>query len=204
MIRIVYGLAFIAMIFGSISRAQTENSAADPDIFVNAINAFEKKDFQTAVELFTVLAEQGEPTSQHNLSILYSKGLGSPVSYKRALYWAWRATLGGSEPAMDVVEDVRDIVTEDLIEVVSKQIVDELTAKAMKGDKNAPERLGKTYYNLFVEADLQMAYTWLLISQAFGNETVSEMISEIEDLIEIEDRITYQEEATEIFLKIPK
>ena len=204
MIRIVYGLAFIAMIFGSISRAQTENATADPDIFVNAINAFEKKDFQTAVELFTVLAEQGEPTSQHNLSILYSKGLGSPVSYKRALYWAWRATLGGSEPAMDVVEDVRNIVTEDLIEVVSKQIVDELTAKAMKGDKNAPERLGKTYYNLFVEADLQMAYTWLLISQAFGNETVSEMISEIEDLIEIEDRITYQEEATEIFLKIPK
>ena len=204
MIRIVYGLAFIAMIFGSISRAQTENATADPDIFVNAINAFEKKDFQTAVELFTVLAEQGEPTSQHNLSILYSKGLGSPVSYKRALYWAWRATLGGSEPAMDVVEDVRDIVTEDLIEVVSEQIVDELTAKAMKGDKNAPERLGKTYYNLFVEADLQMAYTWLLISQAFGNETVSEMISEIEDLIEIEDRITYQEEATEIFLKIPK
>ena len=204
MIRIVYGLAFIAMIFGSITRAQTENATADPDIFVNAINAFEKKDFQTAVELFTVLAEQGEPTSQHNLSILYSKGLGSPVSYKRALYWAWRATLGGSEPAMDVVEDVRDIVTEDLIEVVSKQIVDELTAKAMKGDKNAPERLGKTYYNLFVEADLQMAYTWLLISQAFGNETVSEMISEIEDLIEIEDRITYQEEATEIFLKIPK
>ena len=204
MIYKVYGLAFIAMIFGSISRAQTENSAADPDIFVNAINAFEKKDFQTAVELFTVLAEQGEPTSQHNLSILYSKGLGSPVSYKRALYWAWRATLGGSEPAMDVVEDVRDIVTEDLIEVVSKQIVDELTAKAMKGDKNAPERLGKTYYNLFVEADLQMAYTWLLISQAFGNETVSEMISEIENLIEIEDRITYQEEATEIFLKIPK
>ena len=204
MIRIVYGLAFIAMIFGSISRAQTENATADPDIFVNAINAFEKKDFQTAVELFTVLAEQGEPTSQHNLSILYSKGLGSPVSYKRALYWAWRATLGGSEPAMDVVEDVRDIVTEDLIGVVSEQIVDELTAKAMKGDKNAPERLGKTYYNLFVEADLQMAYTWLLISQAFGNETVSEMISEIEDLIEIEDRITYQEEATEIFLKIPK
>ena len=204
MIRIVYGLAFIAMIFGSISRAQTENATADPDIFVNAINAFEKKDFQTAVELFTVLAEQGEPTSQHNLSILYSKGLGSPVSYKRALYWAWRATLGGSEPAMDVVEDVRDIVTEDLIGVVSEQIVNELTAKAMKGDKNAPERLGKTYYNLFVEADLQMAYTWFLISQAFGNETVSEMISEIEDLIEIEDRITYQEEATEIFLKIPK
>ena len=175
-----------------------------PDIFVNAINAFEKKDFQTAVELFTILADEGEPTSQHNLSILYFKGLGSPVSYKRALYWAWRASLGGSEPAMAVVDDVRDIVTEDLIGVVAQEIVSELTAKAMDGDRDAAERLGKTYYNLFVEPDLKMAYTWLLISQAFGNETVSDMISEIEDLIAIEDKITYQEEATETFIKIPK
>ena len=49
-----------------------------------------------------------------------------------------------------------------------------------------------------------MAYTWLLISQAFGYETASEMISEIEDSIEVVDRIIYQEEATEIFLEIPK
>jgi hypothetical protein len=33
---------------------------------------------------------------------------------------------------------------------------------------------------------------------------VSDMISEIEDLIAIEDKITYQEEATETFIKIPK
>ena len=204
MIRIVCGLALLVMIVVTTARAQTETIEANPDIFVNAINAIEKKDFQTAVELFTILASEGEPTSQHNLSILYFKGLGSPVSYKRALYWAWRASLGGSEPAMAVVDDVRDIVTEDLIGVVSEEIVSELTAKAMDGDKNAAERLGKTYYNLFVEPDLKMAYTWFLISQAFGNERVSDMIAEIEDLIPIEDRITYQEEATEIFIKIPK
>ncbi|MDB4092508.1 sel1 repeat family protein [bacterium] len=204
MIRIICSLALLVMIVVTTARAQTETIEANPDIFVNAINAIEKKDFQTAVELFTILASEGEPTSQHNLSILYFKGLGSPVSYKRALYWAWRASLGGSEPAMAVVDDVRDIVTEDLIGVVSEEIVSELTAKAMDGDTNAAERLGKTYYNLFVEPDLKMAYTWLLISQAFGNERVSDMIAEIEDLIPIEDRITYQEEATEIFIKIPK
>jgi TPR repeat protein len=204
MIRIVCGLALLVMIVVTTARAQTETIEANPDIFVNAINAIEKKDFQTAVELFTILASEGEPTSQHNLSILYFKGLGSPVSYKRALYWAWRASLGGSEPAMAVVDDVRDIVTEDLIGVVSEEIVSELTAKAMDGDKNAAERLGKTYYNLFVEPDLKMAYTWFLISQAFGNESVSDMISELEDLIAIEDKITYQEDASEIFIKIPK
>ncbi|MDA9336328.1 sel1 repeat family protein [Planktomarina temperata] len=204
MIRIICSLALLVMIVVTTARAQTETIEANPDIFVNAINAIEKKDFQTAVELFTILAREGEPTSQHNLSILYFKGLGSPVSYKRALYWAWRASLGGSEPAMAVVDDVRDMVTEDLIGVVSEEIVSELTAKAMDGDTNAAERLGKTYYKLFVEPDLKMAYTWSLISQAFGNERVSDMIAEIEDLIPIEDRITYQEEATEIFIKIPK
>ena len=204
MIRIICSLALLMMIVVTTARAQTETIEANPDIFVNAINAIENKDFQTAVELFTILANEGEPTSQHNLSILYFKGLGSPVSYKRALYWAWRASLGGSEPAMAVVDDVRDIVTEDLIGVVAQEIVSELTAKAMDGDTDAAERLGKTYYNLFVEPDLKMAYTWLLISQAFGNESVSDMISELEDLIAIEDKIIYQEEATETFIKIPK
>ena len=204
MIRMVCGLAFLLMIVAATVRAQTETTETNSDIFENAINAFEKKDFQNAVELFTILASEGEPTSQHNLSILYFKGLGSPVSYRRALYWAWRASLGGSEPAMTVVDDVRDIVTEDLIGAVAQEIVSELTAKAMDGDKDAAERLGKTYYNLFVEPDLKMAYTWLLISQAFGNETVSDMISDIEDLIAIEEKIAFQEEASEIFTKIPK
>ena len=204
MIRIICSLALLMMIVVTTARAQTEITDPNSETFVKAIKAFEKKDFQIAVELFTILANEGEPTSQHNLSILYFKGLGSPVSYKRALYWAWRASLGGSEPAMAVVDDVRDIVTEDLIGVVSEEIVSELTAKAMDGDTNAAERLGKTYYKLFVEPDLKMAYTWFLISQAFGNERVSDMITEIEDLIPIEDRITYQEEATEIFIKIPK
>ena len=204
MIRTIFPLISAVMVLASSADAQTKLVGEDSEIFVNAITAFEKKDFQTAVELFKVLADQGEPTSQHNLSILYFKGLGSPTNYKRALYWGWRASLGGSEPALALVDDVRDIVTDDLVEVVAEEIVIELTAKAMAGDQNAAERLGNTYYNLFIQPDLQMAYTWLLISQAFGNETVSEMISEIEDLIEVEDRITYQEEATVIFLEIPK
>jgi len=184
--------------------AQSDLVEADSEIFENAINAFEQKDFQTAVELFTALADEGEPTAQHNLSVLYFKGLGSPVSYKTALYWAWRASLGGSQPALVMVEDVRDIVTDELIGIVADEIVAELTVKAMAGDKNASERLGKTYYNLFVVPDLRMAYVWCLISQAFGNENVSQMISELEGLIEVQARITYQEEATETFRNILK
>ena len=204
MTRIILMFTASVMLWVNTGNAQDTPVAAESEAFLEAVSAFENKEYQTAVELFTVLGEQGEPTSQHNLSILYFKGLGSPANYKRALYWAWRASLGGSEPALALVDEVREIVTEDLVGIVSEEIVTELTAKAMAGDKNASERLGKTYYNLFVEPDLKMAYIWFLISQAFGNDKVSESISEIEDQIEIKDRIAYQEEATEIFTEIPK
>ena len=204
MTRIILTFIASAMLWVNIGNAQDTPVVEESEAFLKAVSAFENKEFQIAVELFTVLGEQGEPTSQHNLSILYFKGLGSPANYKRALYWAWRASLGGSEPALALVDEVRGIVTEDLVGIVSEEIVTELTAKAMAGDKNASERLGKTYYNLFVEPDLKMAYIWFLISQAFGNDKVSEFISEIEDQIEIKDRIAYQEEATEIFTEIPK
>ena len=204
MTRIILTFIASAMLWINIGNAQDTPVVEESEAFLKAVSAFENKEFQIAVELFTVLGEQGEPTSQHNLSILYFKGLGSPANYKRALYWAWRASLGGSEPALALVDEVRGIVTEDLVGIVSEEIVTELTAKAMAGDKNASERLGKTYYNLFVEPDLKMAYIWFLISQAFGNDKVSEFISEIEDQIEIKDRIAYQEEATEIFTEMPK
>ena len=204
MIRLILAFTASAMLLVNTGNAQETAISEESEAFLEAVSAFENKEFQTAVELFTVLGEQGEPTSQHNLSILYFKGLGSPANYRRALYWAWRASLGGSEPALALVNEVRDVVTEDLVGIVSEEIVTELTARAMAGDKNASERLGKTYYNLFVEPDLRMAYIWFLISQAFGNEKVSEFIMEIEDQIEIQDRIAYQEEATEIFIEIPK
>ena len=202
--RIFTSLVCALIICANTAYGQADLEKVDSEVFDNAITAFEQKDFQTAVELFTALANQGEPNAQHNLSILYFKGLGSPVSYKRALYWAWRASLSGSEPGLLMFDDVRDTVTDELVGVVSEEIVTELTKKAMAGDRDAPERLGKTFYDLFVQPDLRMAYVWFLISQAFGNEAVSEMISELEGLIEVQDRIIYQEEAMEIFSAISK
>ena len=43
MIRIVCGLTLLVMIVATTARAQTETIEANPDIFVNAINAIEKK-----------------------------------------------------------------------------------------------------------------------------------------------------------------
>jgi TPR repeat protein len=202
LLKIFNSILFLAL--ANIVQAQEITPQVGEELFIDAVKAFETKDFQTAIELFSLLAEQGEPTSQHNLSLLYLKGLGSPVNYRRALRWAGLASLGGNKSAPELIDDIRELITEDLIDIVAQEIVTELTEKAMAGDKGTPEKLGKTYYQLFVTPDLQKAYIWLLISQAFGHESPSQLLKDVEEQIEIADRISYQDEALETFGKISK
>ncbi len=202
LLKIFNSILFLAL--ANIVQAQEITPQVGEELFIDAVKAFETKDFQTAIELFSLLAEQGEPTSQHNLSLLYLKGLGSPVNYRRALRWAWLASLGGNKSAPELIDDIRELITEDLIDIVAQEIVTELTEKAMAGDIGTPEKLGKTYYQLFVTPDLQKAYIWLLISQAFGHESPSQLLKDVEEQIEIADRISYQDEALQTFGKISK
>ncbi len=65
------------MLWVNTGNAQDTPVAEESEAFLEAVSAFEKKEFQTAVELFTVLGEQGEPTSQHNLSICILRVLGA-------------------------------------------------------------------------------------------------------------------------------
>ena len=196
--------SILFLLLANFVQAQQISPDEGKELFTDAVAAFEKKDFQTAIELFSLLAEKGEPTSQHNLSLLYLKGLGSPVNYKRALRWAWLASLGGNKSAPELVDDIREMITEDLIDIVSQEIVTELKEEAMAGDINTPEKLGKTYYQLFVTPDLKEAYIWFLIAQAFGHESPSQLLAEVEEQIEMADRIAYQDEALETFGKISK
>ena len=84
---------------GSAVRSEEHQPPISAEMFLNAVTAVEKKDFVKAVELFSTLAEQGEPASQYNLSLLHYKGLGTPETYQSALYWAWSAFLDGYEKA---------------------------------------------------------------------------------------------------------
>ena len=112
--KIFNSILFLAL--ANIVQAQEITPQVGEELFIDAVKAFETKDYQTAIELFSLLAEQGEATSQHNLSLLYLKGLGSPVNYRRALRWAWLASLGGNESAPELIDDIRELI-EDLPEM---------------------------------------------------------------------------------------
>ena len=55
--------------------------------FQEGWNAYEKKDFKTASELWLPLAEQGEPRAQFFLGFMHDMGFGVPEDDKKALKW---------------------------------------------------------------------------------------------------------------------
>jgi len=193
-----------SILIAGLSHAEEHKTPISADMFLNGVAAVEKKDFVGAVKLFTALAEDGEPASQYNLSLLHYKGLGTPENYKSALYWAWSASLDGYEKAPSLVDDIRDDVTDDLVTEVAESIVESLTEKAMSGDDTASIKLGKTYFSLFLEPDIQNAYIWFVIAQALSVEGSDELLKEVKKDIETADLLSFQADATAKFNEIPK
>jgi len=57
------------------------------DAFINAVDALERDDYETAYKLLLPLAEQGNVDGQRNLGVLYYLGQGVPQDYKEAEKW---------------------------------------------------------------------------------------------------------------------
>ena len=55
--------------------------------FQDGWEAYEKKDYKTARELWLPLAEQGEPRAQFFLGFMHDMGFGVPEDDKEAIKW---------------------------------------------------------------------------------------------------------------------
>ena len=173
-------------------------------LFEKGVELLADKEYVTAVGIFTQLANQGVPEAQFNLSVLLNNGLGAPASYEHSLYWAWYAHLGGHPSAVEQVEKIQAIITDDLRNNVAENIIGELIILAEDGEKNAALNLGLTYLDLLVTPDLANAYIWLSIAQAYGLEDASTRLTEVADLLTIEDIQTHQASASAKFAQILK
>jgi TPR repeat protein len=61
----------------------------------DAIAAYKRKDYASALSLFRSLAEAGDPRAQNDLGAMYSKGDGVPQDYAEAVKWHRRAAEQG-------------------------------------------------------------------------------------------------------------
>jgi len=87
-------LAIVAMLF------LAPHAQAD-----RGMQALRKGDYETALQIWIPIAEQGSARAQYNISVLYEKGLGVRRDEARAIEWLERAAKSGSRSARDRLSD---------------------------------------------------------------------------------------------------
>ena len=185
--------------------ANSENHLTELNIeesFRAAVKLVESKQYIDAISIFNILAEQEIPEAQFNLSLLLFNGLGAPKNYKASLSWAWKAHLNEHETALGQVNAILDLITPELQDTVAEQLIEEFTELARAGDQMAAVKLGITYTDLLVEPNNLDAYTWLSIGQAYGIEKASSLLTEVTDLLTIEEILVQQDAAARIFSEL--
>ena len=187
------------LLFSTFLFALSHQSSGVKEEFNRAIKHIEKMRYFEAFQIFSNLSQTGIPEAQYNLALLYSNGLGTPKNYKLSLYWSWQAHLNGHETAIERIKATYELINEDLRNHVAQLIIDELLINAQNGDKAAPLKLGKTYLDLFVEAQNQPAYLWLSIAQAYGDGTASDLLDKAATQLTLEEVLAQQEEARKYF-----
>jgi TPR repeat protein len=198
-------LLSLFLVVAMVPVANAENHLNELNVdesFRAAVKLVESKQYIDAISIFTVLAEQEIPEAQFNLSLLLFNGLGAPKNYKASLSWAWKAHLNEHEAALGQVNAILDLVTPELQNTVAEQLIEEFTELAKAGDQMATVKLGMTYTDLLVEPNNLDAYTWLSIGQAYGIDKASSLLTEVTDLLTIEEILVQQDAASRIFTEL--
>jgi TPR repeat protein len=201
------GIAFLGMWMLTTQPLLSEIYVTDVNVdesFAAAVKLVEQKQYVDAVSVFKILADQGVPEAQYNLSLLFLNGLGTPKNFRQALIWSWKAHLNKHETALTQVNNILDMITPDLQNAVAEDLILEFTDISKTGNSEAALKLGITYTELLVEPDYPTAYVWLSIAQAYGVEEASELLMKVTDALTVEEVIIKQDEASTLFHEINK
>ena len=81
--KIAIGFVAVALFVGSMTA-----HAAD---FSVGVNAYQRGDYTTALQIFRQFADQGDASAQNNLGLMYDKGQGVAQDYAAAVMWFRKA-----------------------------------------------------------------------------------------------------------------
>lgn len=89
--------------------------------FEDAVVAHQRGNYEAAMKLYTIAAEDGNAYAQYNLGFMHANGHGVPQDYAEAMWWyRWAADQGhaGAQYNLGVMYDIGQGVQQDYLEAV--------------------------------------------------------------------------------------
>ena len=149
------------------------SSVAFADDFKDALDAFDREDYEALYKLTLPLAEKGNAKAQYMLGGMYSEGLGGVQDYKEAVKWYRLAAEQGDAKAqhqLGVVYHFGRGVPQDYQEAVKWSKI-----AAEQGLAEAQYNLGLMYYHgEGIPQDYVLAYMWWNLSGSQGQKSARE------------------------------
>ena len=187
-----FSLAVFLILFPVITMAEKSD-------FAKAVDLVREKSFVQAFDIFERLAMDNDHDAQFNIAILLRKGIGRPTNYPNALKWAWLAELGGVTRAAEVREEVFDLMPEDQLDLVRKQVKAILQSQIDAGQSVFILQMADYYLNVEADPDYKNAYAFRSLAAALSIEGSSDLRNEVEPELEPADLIEAQILAEKMF-----
>jgi TPR repeat protein len=150
---------------GAASHAAVTGDAA---AFAAAVAAYRAGEPGAAFAQFLILARQDMPQAQFNLALLFRAGEGVPQNRREALYWAWRARIGGLPQAGLLVAELLASVDPEQRGLLADRLLADLAParQAANGRLIAASALVES--ELRAEPDRMQVYVWYSIAAALS------------------------------------
>jgi len=157
--------------------------------FAKALEALKAKDYTTALQLFTELAEQGDAAAQYNVGLMYCYGNGTDQNFEKAQEWFWKAAAQGDEKAKEMVQRLeQQTVNEKFAKAAEAYNAKDyetalplFTELAEQGVTDAQYNVGLMYYcGKGTAKDLDQALLWLQKAAAQDHEKAKKLVERVQ------------------------
>lgn len=207
-------LAVAGVVWAGSAAANSDASAANPAApvvaadgpaalvagFAAAVAVYRSGDAGAAFAQFLALSRQGMPQAQFNLALLYRAGEGAPRNRREALYWAWRARIGGVVQAELLVADLAAAVPPEQRNLLADRLLADLAAARAQAQGRLIAASALIEAELRPEPDALLVYGWYSIAAALSATGAAAARDASFAALSPEDQAVAEDEALQAFI----
>jgi len=183
-------LSYIFLFVSCFSLSEQSFAEENNKNLQNVYKLLQEKNFKDALKELEILCEDNDVQAQLLFSKILFSGDLTPQDFESSYFWSSSALLGGLKQSNNIIEKLKEYLSEDKIGKIKEDLRDFLEKKALNKDKRAIIQIAKFYEAYLDPVDFVNAYTWYSVAVAQGIKTAKnkrdEMISELneKDLLE--------------------